>query len=80
MVASAERRAGVVGIRFIDANDIDVNDKEGTCERNGLARILFRPYRHAFGRTVIAREAWQSGQDNRVSLGSEIATSLRSSR
>ena len=34
----------------------------------------------ALTRTVIASGAWQSRRGNRVSLGNEIATSLRSSR
>ena len=34
----------------------------------------------SFARTVIEREARQTGRDRRVSLGNEIATSLRSSR
>gem|GEM_PF-2549569 len=34
----------------------------------------------SFARTVIASEARQTGRDSSVSLGNEIATSLRSSR
>ena len=56
MAASAERRAGVVGIRFIDANDIDANDKEGAGSSSHAEWTMIVTHvtsTHTFGRAGI---------------------------